>query len=96
MNAASNVVEHYVAQFLVVATGDNSMGIVPRLPGLETFEGENLHSSQYKNGKKYDNQDVLVVGVGNSGMEIAYDLSSTGANTSLSVREYTFRAFKVT
>ncbi|KAK6939969.1 Flavin monooxygenase-like [Dillenia turbinata] len=87
MNTTSNVLEHYVAQFLVVATGENSLGVIPRLPGLETFRGEYMHSSEYKNGKKYVNQDVLVVGVGNSGMEIAYDLSSTGANTSLSVRD---------
>ncbi|GLU03426.1 hypothetical protein SLE2022_206280 [Rubroshorea leprosula] len=40
----------------------------------------------YKNGKGYGGKNVLVVGAGNSGMEIALDLANHGAKTSIIVR----------
>ncbi|KAM0869705.1 hypothetical protein ACQ4PT_040523 [Festuca glaucescens] len=40
----------------------------------------------YKSGTQYSGKNVLVVGCGNSGMEIAYDLASHGANTSIVIR----------
>ncbi|RAL46301.1 hypothetical protein DM860_015294 [Cuscuta australis] len=76
----------YVAPFLVVATGDNSEPYIPALAGIERFEGEVLHSSDYKSGVKYQGKSVLVVGGGNSGMEIAYDLSNHGSHASIVVR----------
>ncbi|KAJ1380319.1 Flavin monooxygenase FMO [Sesbania bispinosa] len=85
-DTSSNVDEVYVADYLVVATGENSEGYVPELDGLESFEGEYLHCSKYLNGRAWYNKNVLVVGCGNSGMEIAYDLSNWGANTSIVIR----------
>ncbi|KAM7253257.1 hypothetical protein ACFE04_025875 [Oxalis oulophora] len=85
-NSTSNLKETYVGRFLVIATGVNSEGIIPNVPGLENFHGEVLHSSNYRDGKKYEGKDVLVVGSGNSGMEIAFDLSNWGAKTRLVVR----------
>ncbi|KAL6647088.1 hypothetical protein ACP70R_014525 [Stipagrostis hirtigluma subsp. patula] len=76
----------YTARFLVVATGENGVGSIPAIPGLESFAGNVIHSSAYKNGSSYAGKKVLVVGSGNSGMEIAYDLASHGANTSIVVR----------
>ncbi|CAH9136651.1 unnamed protein product, partial [Cuscuta epithymum] len=76
-----------MAKFLVVATGENGEGFIPPgINGLHGFSGEIMHSSQYKNGKKFQDKSVLVVGSGNSGMEIAYDLSDHGARTSIVVR----------
>ncbi|KAM7253317.1 hypothetical protein ACFE04_025935 [Oxalis oulophora] len=86
MNSTSNLKESYVARFLVIATGINSEGIIPNVPGLENFQGEVLHSSMYQNGQKYEGERVLVVGSGNSGMEISFDLSNWGAKTSVVVR----------
>ncbi|QCE15678.1 probable indole-3-pyruvate monooxygenase YUCCA11 [Vigna unguiculata] len=83
---ASDADEVYVSQFLVVASGENSEGYVPRVEGLEGFEGEYMHCSKYLNGRDMYGKNVLVVGCGNSGMEIAYDLSNWGANTSIVVR----------
>ncbi|XP_039822908.1 probable indole-3-pyruvate monooxygenase YUCCA11 [Panicum virgatum] len=40
----------------------------------------------FKSGATYSRKNALVVGCGNSGMEIAYDLASHGANTSIVVR----------
>jgi indole-3-pyruvate monooxygenase len=55
-------------------------------PGRETFIGEVVHSSAYKNGAPYRAKRVLVVGFGNSGGEIAVDLFEHGAKPALSVR----------
>ncbi|OVA16353.1 FAD-dependent pyridine nucleotide-disulfide oxidoreductase [Macleaya cordata] len=85
-NIVTGEVELYIAKFLVIATGENSKGFIPQIPGLESFGGGIVHSSQYKSGEYYDGKKVLVVGCGNSGMEIAYDLSNFGASTSIVIR----------
>ncbi|KAJ9146200.1 hypothetical protein P3X46_028496 [Hevea brasiliensis] len=85
-NLALEAHEVYLAKYLVVATGENSHGSIPDVPGLDSFTGEFIHSNQFVNGKKYKDKDVLVVGSGNSGMEIAYDLSNWGADTSIVTR----------
>ncbi|XP_047306631.1 probable indole-3-pyruvate monooxygenase YUCCA11 [Impatiens glandulifera] len=76
----------FMGMFLVVATGINSQGVIPKIDGMSNFGGTVLHSSQYKNGKIFEDKDVLVVGCGNSGMEIAYDLSNYYARCSIVVR----------
>ncbi|MCD7467941.1 hypothetical protein HAX54_005647 [Datura stramonium] len=86
MNVERNIVENYVVRFLVVATGENSEGFVPRIEGLNEFGGKIMHSIEYGNGKSFKKKDVLVVGCGNSGMEIAYDLANWGAQTSIVAR----------
>lgn len=78
--------ETYFARFLVVATGENSEGIIPNVAGLDSFSGEWMHSSEYHNGQTFIGKNILVVGCGNSGMEISYDLSNYGAKTSIVVR----------
>ncbi|RZR90392.1 hypothetical protein BHM03_00018245 [Ensete ventricosum] len=82
-NRLSDQVEEYRSRFLVVASGENSEGFIPDLPGLQSFSGEILHSSSYKSGRPYTDKSVLVVGSGNSGMEIAYDLAEHQARTSI-------------
>ncbi|XAR61277.1 Indole-3-pyruvate monooxygenase [Bertholletia excelsa] len=86
IGGGSGEVEEYSARYLVVATGETSEEFVPEVEGLEGFTGEILHSTRYKSGKKYRDKRVLVVGSGNSGMEIAVDLSDHGAKTSIVVR----------
>ncbi|KAL6218058.1 hypothetical protein ACLB2K_011275 [Fragaria x ananassa] len=85
-NTELGVQESYYAKFLVAATGENGEGYLPETNGLGSFKGEIIHSSEYGNGNKYRGKNVLVVGSGNSGMEIAYDLSNSGANTSIVIR----------
>lgn len=75
------------AATVIVATGYNGAPYVPAWPGLETFTGELVHSSAYVNAEPYRGRDVLVVGAGNSGAEIATDVADGGASRSrLSVR----------
>jgi putative flavoprotein involved in K+ transport len=75
------------ADTVIVATGYNGAPFIPDWPGRDTFGGELIHSSQYRNPSPYRDRDVLVVGAGNSGAEIATDLADGGARRSrLSVR----------
>ncbi|MFI6646724.1 flavin-containing monooxygenase [Streptomyces sp. NPDC050529] len=64
---------------VVVATGYNHTPRIPDWSGRDTFTGELLHASEYRNPAPYAGQDVLVVGVGNTGAEIAVDLVEGGA-----------------
>ncbi|CAL4990063.1 unnamed protein product [Urochloa decumbens] len=85
-DVATSVVVRYKSKFLVVASGENSAANIPVIPGLHDFTGVAIHSSLYKSGVVYSGKNALVVGCGNSGMQIAYDLASHGANTSIVVR----------
>jgi cation diffusion facilitator CzcD-associated flavoprotein CzcO len=64
---------------VVVATGYEQEPYVPDWSGRESFTGELLHSSEYRNAEPFAGKRALVVGPGCSGMEIAYDLAIGGA-----------------
>jgi len=78
--------EAWLARHLVVATGYNAAPVRPTWPGLDTFPGHIIHSSEYKNGRDLARQRVLVVGAGNSGAEIAVDLWECRAEVALAIR----------
>src|SRR5215469_5115123 len=63
------------ASYVVVASGFNAEPVMPSFSGLEKFRGKVIHSAQYINAKPFVGQSVLVIGMGNSGAEIALDLS---------------------
>jgi putative flavoprotein involved in K+ transport len=67
------------ADHVVVATGYNHTPVEPDWPGLDGFPGEVVLAKHYRNGRPYAGRDVLVVGSGNTGMEIATDLADHGA-----------------
>jgi cation diffusion facilitator CzcD-associated flavoprotein CzcO len=64
---------------VIVAAGYEHTPILPDWPGRDRFEKRLIHSSEYRNPKPFRETDVLVVGPGSSGMEIAYDLAEGGA-----------------
>jgi putative flavoprotein involved in K+ transport len=64
---------------VVVATGHNHTPYIPDWPGRDAFPGDLLHTAEYRNAVPYTGRDVLVVGVGNTGAEIAVDLMEGGA-----------------
>ncbi len=69
------------ATYVVVATGYNHTPEIPDWPGAAGYTGELLHARDYRNATPYVGKDVLVVGVGNTGAEIALDLIETGARS---------------
>ncbi|VVB17186.1 unnamed protein product [Arabis nemorensis] len=80
----------YVCRWLVAATGENAEPVVPRFEGMEKFVatgGEVKHTSHYKTGGDFAGKRVLVVGCGNSGMEVCLDLCNFDAQPSLVVRD---------
>ena len=64
---------------VVVATGFNRRPHLPDWEGREDYAGELVHASSYRNAAPYRGKEVLVVGAGNSGAEIAVDLVEGGA-----------------
>jgi cation diffusion facilitator CzcD-associated flavoprotein CzcO len=64
---------------VIVASGYAHSPFVPEWPGRERFRGRLLHSADYRNPDPFRGLDVLVVGPGCSGMEIAYELAENGA-----------------
>ncbi|MGW0514208.1 flavin-containing monooxygenase [Streptomyces olivaceoviridis] len=64
---------------VVVATGFNHTPRIPDWPGRESYGGEFLHAGEYRAAGPYRGRDVLVVGAGNTGAEIAVDLVEGGA-----------------
>ncbi|RZL01664.1 MAG: NAD(P)/FAD-dependent oxidoreductase [Rubrivivax sp.] len=76
----------YRTPSLVVAAGYNREPQRPTWPGQEGYQGQVLHSADYVNGAPFKGRRVLVVGLGNSGGEIAIDLHEHGAHPFLAVR----------
>lgn len=77
----------FVVPEVVVATGLDNRPYIPSWPGRERFAGPLLHSAEYRNPEPFRGRDVLVVGPGSSGLEIAFDLVEGGARSvQLSVR----------
>ncbi|ETO08138.1 hypothetical protein RFI_29251, partial [Reticulomyxa filosa] len=57
-----------------------------KLPGIEKFTGKMIHSKDYKHSSQLKDQRVLVVGIGNSGCDIAVEASRFGKESHLSAR----------
>ncbi|CAA0810633.1 Probable indole-3-pyruvate monooxygenase YUCCA4 [Striga hermonthica] len=76
----------YLSRWLIVATGENAEPVVPEIQGLDSFRGPVTHTSGYKSGRAFQKQRVLVVGCGNSGMEVSLDLCRHNASPHMVVR----------
>jgi len=76
----------FKSKYLIMATGAYGKPRLINFKGMETFPGKILHSYEYKTGKDFKGQNVLVVGFGNSACEIAIDLYEQGSIPSMAVR----------
>lgn len=76
----------FLANHVIVATGVNRVPFWPTWPGQEEFAGTIEHSRIYKNPKPYYGKKVLIVGMGNTGAEVALDLAEQGVDVAISVR----------
>jgi len=76
-------IRHY--SHVIVATGQFGYPVTPHYPG--TFHGKSCHSGAYKRAEDFTGLRTLVVGLGNSGCDIAADISRVASRTYLSTRE---------
>ena len=76
---------NYTADQVVVATGSYHQPKIPRIAAKLAEEILQLHSSEYKNPQCLPEGDVLVVGSGQSGCQIAEDLHLAGRKVHLCV-----------
>ncbi|KFQ18147.1 Dimethylaniline monooxygenase [N-oxide-forming] 5, partial [Merops nubicus] len=65
------------------------------LPGLEKFEGWYLHSRDYKSPHSFAGKQVVVVGTGNSGVDITVELSHAAKQVFLSTKRGTWVLHRV-
>jgi hypothetical protein len=69
---------------VLVANGHHATPQLPTFPGH--LDGLTLHSHDYRDPEIFAGRDVLVVGVGNSGMDIACDAAPLARSVLLSTR----------
>ncbi|WP_350276453.1 NAD(P)/FAD-dependent oxidoreductase [Kribbella sp. HUAS MG21] len=74
---------HFRAGAVICATGSFTNPYIPDIPG--EFTGKLLHVADYRSPKQYAGQRVVVVGAGNSAIQVAYELAEV-ATVSLAVR----------
>lgn len=76
----------FTARNIVIATGPFHQKYIPEFAQKVSKDVTQLHSSEYKNPSQLKSGNVLIVGGGNSGAQIAVELSET-KNTFLSVSQ---------
>lgn len=76
----------YETKNVIIATGINRIPKVPTWEGQQDFKGTITHSSRYKNPSSFLDKKVLIVGMGNTGAEVALDLANSNVDVSLSIR----------
>ena len=76
----------FLSNQLVFATGVNRVPHIPTWEGQDVFQGEITHSRSYKNPESFIGSKVLIIGMGNTGAEIALDLAEHKVETWISVR----------
>jgi cation diffusion facilitator CzcD-associated flavoprotein CzcO len=74
---------------VVVATGLQGTPSMPETPGVDTFAGTVLHSSEFFDGNQYRGKQAVVIGAGASGHDIAQELWEQGASVTLVQRSPT-------
>ncbi|MGE0715676.1 MAG: flavin-containing monooxygenase [Alphaproteobacteria bacterium] len=70
--------------WVIVANGHLWDPRLPDFPGV--FDGPTIHSHDYRTAAPYEDKDVLVVGIGNSAVDIAVDIARRARGVHLSTR----------
>jgi putative flavoprotein involved in K+ transport len=73
--------EPYQARTIIAATGPFRQPALPVFPGQDTFRGQVLHSAAYRSPDPFSGQRVLVVGAGNSAVQIGVELAQVAQVT---------------
>lgn len=73
------------ARGVIAASGSFANPYVPHLPGQDEFTGQLLHVADYRRPEPYAGKRVVVVGAGNSAVQVGYELAQV-AHTTLATR----------
>lgn len=74
---------------LVLATGMSGIPNIPEIPGMDTFEGEQHHSSKHPGGEAYKGKKCIVLGGNNSAHDICCALWESEADVTMIQRSST-------
>jgi putative flavoprotein involved in K+ transport len=77
--------DRLTAAAVIAASGGFGRPVIPELPDATSYTSRLLHSASYRNGDGYAGQRVVVVGAGNSAIQIAVELAKA-ANVTLATR----------
>jgi cation diffusion facilitator CzcD-associated flavoprotein CzcO len=73
--------EDFTAQFLITAVGCLSAANVPRIPGLEAFQGRWVHTGEWPHeGVDFSGKRVGLIGTGSTGIQAAPVIAETAAH----------------
>uniref|UniRef100_A0A8C0IVY8 Flavin-containing monooxygenase n=1 Tax=Chelonoidis abingdonii TaxID=106734 RepID=A0A8C0IVY8_CHEAB len=80
--------ESAVFDGVMVCSGHHTNAHLPldSFPGIEKFKGRYSHSRDYKNPQEFSGKRVIVIGIGNSGGDLAVELSHEADQVFLSTR----------
>ncbi len=82
LDSGQETTSHYRA--VLVCNGHHWDPKQPRFPG--TFAGTAIHSRNYRNPKGMEGKNVLIIGIGNSGVDLACEISDVARQVYLSTR----------
>ncbi|MEE2060710.1 flavin-containing monooxygenase [Rhodococcus artemisiae] len=68
--------ETVASRAVISATGGFSNPRRPHIPALDEFTGEVIHAAEYRSPERFGDHSVVVVGAGNSAVQIAVELSA--------------------
>ncbi len=75
---------------IAVCSGPFQKPDINSVPDIDRFEGEVVHSASYRNHDRFVGKRVLVVGLAESGADLAREVSDVAAACTLSIRSYSF------
>jgi cation diffusion facilitator CzcD-associated flavoprotein CzcO len=75
--------EHFSAQFVVSGMGALSTAAIPKVPGIETFQGQVFHSQQWNHAYDLNGKRVAVIGTGASAIQFVPQIQKQVAQLDL-------------
>ncbi|XP_054708731.1 flavin-containing monooxygenase 5-like [Uloborus diversus] len=80
---------------VMVCTGHHGYPHVPKFKGQEDFKGKIVHTHSIRVPDAFKDQKVLIIGVGNSGLDASVDISNVAKQVYLSTRRGTWIMFRL-
>jgi len=82
----TNIEEVQIYDAVILCTGHHGVKHIPTFTGAGDFTGKTFHTHDYRAPHQYEDKTVLVVGIGNSGGDLATELSRIAKKVYISTR----------